>query len=596
MSINKQLLTLVLVFFTSIASFAAAGDNVIYFKDVTGAPGEIVELPVFLKNPDFNVKSLQFNVELPEGVSFVDDEGSYLYRKSGLGDKWSVTANTVKGQPTNTALVAIYYDKDATTTIAKGDQELITISLKIADNAAEGDKNIAIKATTIVEENVTEHTDADYSANSKLTVAQRVYDEGYAVTVAPLNMTAGQNYDGNIASGDNKVVVFKMQNASKLSKVEFDVELPEGISVGQYRTGSGTMKDPYVLHDDLYFAGKYESEKEFPEVEDNADGSKHFIAENNFSVASQGEDFLMFAVTADKDMTEDVYPIYIKNIVATLEDGKTKLSNITPSTSYVKVGSPTIVSLSLEGYVSEELSEALASETSITTVDMSKVTSIDGTLTLVDGKNYIAPTKPVEVKEVVYSRNMSRTWGTICLPYKVESNSTIQLYELNNVGNSTMTFKPVESIEAGTPAVFKKRSGNVAQLSSSNVEVKAGDNSWEADIESGTKWTMKGTMTAIELNPKNQENDIYYIAENKFWYADVSFAVAAYRAWFEVPKNSENSAKVISISEDDEMETGINYVENEDGSVNVVFDLSGRKLSNPRTGINIINGKKIFVK
>lgn len=42
--------------------------------------------------------------------------------------------------------------------------------------------------------------------------------------------------------------------------------------------------------------------------------------------------------------------------------------------------------------------------------------------------------------------------------------------------------------------------------------------------------------------------------------------------------------------------TGINNVETENGNENVYYDLQGNRLNAPKRGVNIINGKKIFVK
>ena len=42
--------------------------------------------------------------------------------------------------------------------------------------------------------------------------------------------------------------------------------------------------------------------------------------------------------------------------------------------------------------------------------------------------------------------------------------------------------------------------------------------------------------------------------------------------------------------------TGINEVEGENGKVEIVYDLQGRKVENPTKGMYIINGKKVFVK
>lgn len=42
--------------------------------------------------------------------------------------------------------------------------------------------------------------------------------------------------------------------------------------------------------------------------------------------------------------------------------------------------------------------------------------------------------------------------------------------------------------------------------------------------------------------------------------------------------------------------TGISKISTEQPKASVIYDLQGRKLREPQKGVNIINGKKIFVK
>jgi hypothetical protein len=279
-----------------------------------------------------------------------------------------------------------------------------------------------------------------------------------------------------------------------------------------------------------------------------------------------------------------------------LTDGDGNILKVAPTTSYIKVGNPSDAFLAVEGYVSADLNTALASETAITSLDMSKVTSIGSSMTIMDGRSFVAPQKPVMVKKVSYTRNMSYQWGTICLPFNIQSDKNIQYYELSKVDNvaGVMSFTPVLSVNAGTPVVFKLKSGTTANISANNAEISAGNNIWNATLN-GETWTMKGTMQAKSLDPSNVDGNIYYIAEDKFWYGNQTFPVAAFRGWFETPKfaNAKNGVFSIDI---DNMATGINYVENSDGTLDVIFDISGRRIEMPKSGINIINGKKVIVK
>ena len=46
---------------------------------------------------------------------------------------------------------------------------------------------------------------------------------------------------------------------------------------------------------------------------------------------------------------------------------------------------------------------------------------------------------------------------------------------------------------------------------------------------------------------------------------------------------------------DDEV-TNVNMIEKNNGNVEIIYDLSGRKLQKTKKGINIINNKKVIVK
>ena len=95
---------------------------------------------------------------------------------------------------------------------------------------------------------------------------------------------------------------------------------------------------------------------------------------------------------------------------------------------------------------------------------------------------------------------------------------------------------------------------------------------------------------ADEYHDKN----IYYLNGDKFLHANIAFPAGAFRGWFEAPKNSLNS-KAFFMFGDDEV-TNVNMIEKNNGNVEIIYDLSGRKLQKTKKGINIINNKKVIVK
>jgi len=205
-----------------------------------------------------------------------------------------------------------------------------------------------------------------------------------------------------------------------------------------------------------------------------------------------------------------------------------------------------------------------------------------------------------------YSRNMkaSSIWGTICLPFGIYNNEGIQLYVLDEVSlqdNSTMTFVPVEDgvmLPACTPALFKKKieSGTNIHIHEENALIHATTSNTESTAKQG--WKLKGTFTPTTI--KSDAVSKYYIASNKFWYAEDEASVPAYRAWIEYAGNASgarNRSFNIMVKEDDATSI-ISF--NEDGDLEDItnkgiYNLNGQKVNQPVKGnIYIINGKKVL--
>lgn len=187
-----------------------------------------------------------------------------------------------------------------------------------------------------------------------------------------------------------------------------------------------------------------------------------------------------------------------------------------------------------------------------------------------------------------YSRTCANQWGSLCLPFEFSAKQAgVTFYKMTNVElgeNGFMTFTPIEGvISAGQPVAFKL--DNVGDLSISNNDA----NGVSVVTIAGTfgpinDWYMKGTFT------NTSASNIYIIQSNGIRYASSEFNLAPYRAWF----TGNGNGAPLRISVDDT--EGLQYVEQEDGTVKAFFDLQGRKLDSARKGLVIENGKIIMVK
>ena len=383
----------------------------------------------------------------------------------------------------------------------------------------------------------------------------------------------------------------QMNNTQAYTGIQFDIQLPPGMTL---------IEDvPLELLKER-FPGTVRPSGFYPEhkisVSPQGNGLYRIVLyhEELKPVNGNSGDLMVFYYLTSEDMAPGYYPIKVTGTVLAV-DAHTGCKPET-STSYVKIGEPgEDATLAMEGLIPSFVNEALAMETDLKTLDCSMVTGMDGTFSLVDGRNFIAPTEDATAQTVSYSRNCpSGKWGTICLPFALESNADVQYLKLAEVKSDRLTFEPVTSVEAGVPAVFKILNGDALNISVDNAIVKAGNCSTTFEA---LDWTMKGSYVTFSLDPEAPENasvDQYFISMDKFWYNNVAVPLDAFRAWFEAPRTSAR-ASYFSIDESD-VPTDINVVERADGRVDVIYDISGRRTTNVLNGISIINNKKYITK
>ena len=348
-------------------------------------------------------------------------------------------------------------------------------------------------------------------------------------------------------------------------------------------------------------------------------------------------------LSTDNSIEAGAYNYCLKNVVITRTDG----TKVCPSTyngtiiigdggndPYIKMyGDYTVDNLA-------EFSEALSANKAILSIDMTGAESVESNvafntanpntiiflaknnslanennvvvdgvcskLKLTDGFDYGCQLGFVADK-IEYNRMMPTMsdgdvtkWGTVVLPFELHSDSHVQFYELASVNEThkNMMFKPIETVSVGTPAVFCiLDNSKILSVQSDNAEVVNVSNEWKKE---GDDLKMNGTFFNKSIVPFDLEyadKSVYYISDDKFWYANEEFPVASFRGWFEVPSDiSANTAKYnICI---DGTTTGINATNNiEKTTKDIMYNLSGVRVYNLKKGeVNIINHKKIIAK
>lgn len=408
--------------------------------------------------------------------------------------------------------------------------------------------------------------------------AEFIYDKAHSVGVAPHEASA---------SDDCMLTLNFESQAADITGMSFDIEMPDCLT----RTKAGNTDKAFDIADNSRMTAADHS------VTVNGTRVNVTATATDDSKLIKGTDgkLLNLYYTVKAGAADGLYPVKVKNI--TMTNAKGEVLDMAPVTSYIKVGNPQNATLALDGHVPAYVGSKLAAETAIATLDMSKVISVAGSFAVVDRRSLIMPKADVTLEQATYSRKMANAWGTVCLPFAVESNTEVQYYELSEVTASYMTFSPVARVEAGVPAVCKRlgtAETQVLAITADNAPLaKAATD--KAQQIGGTEWTLKGSFCNQTIAPESASNSIYYIASNQFLFANEQFPVPAFRAWFETPVKA-NAAQLLAIKTDGDMVTGINLIENADGTVKVIYGLDGRRMNKETKGAQIINSKKVIVK
>lgn len=212
-------------------------------------------------------------------------------------------------------------------------------------------------------------------------------------------------------------------------------------------------------------------------------------------------------------------------------------------------------------------------------------------LLLVEGTSYYNANE-FTAATAQYSRTTSNHWGTIILPFEIESDENVQYYELKSVDSENIIFSEVETVPAGHPAVFYMEKPGPLSINASNVQVvpTADDNKWGSDVAS---WYMNGTYKGVSGLVSDPGNNVYFVAQNQFWLAEAAISMSPFRAWFET--SGSLSAAKLRIAVEGEAE-GIESIEEDKNRGEIIFDLMGHHTDSSRKGIVIRNGKVVFIK
>jgi len=595
----------------------------IYAEDISAVLGDEVELPIAMTNT-MPIHSFEFNITIPEGVSFVSKGASYKYTlvEEGL-EGWTITVERFNSS--QTAKIMGYY-VSATDLSLQANEEttLFTLTLSVSDDAVLDDAKIVLSNEVFATSQnggsgiTPDIPEDDLSSN----IEAVTYVEGYSLKLSPVFLAE-----------DTDIPII-LTCASTITSIEFDLLIDKAFVEKEYWYTSISSSD-------------YPT-KNYNIVETSLALGKHFsIVRRKTNVISEaGSKTIVTLGLENSDegnspISDGVYVVTVKNIKLINSDNQSIA--VAPYSADIYVGSSAkaTVNNGVVAYHGDYTDASLynllvnsvpTDNNTITTLDLTSVTAVpNGTnqeftlsnpnalirttnkfnvqnqnnvvvgkacskLVLTDGYAF-ANTKKFTATEASYSRDMtSHKWGTLCLPFAASATNA-NLYSLETVStdpkNGEMTFKQeaTNTASANKPYVIKKTSNSVS-FNASSIDVPV-----TPDLSVVTvidHWSMKGTTTGVNFSLTEEEatkRHIYFINNNQFWKVGGELYVAPFRAYFEYENEDAQAPANFRISEDTE---GIEEIQTEADNA-TIYDLQGRTIQTPVAGQIYIRGAKKYI-
>lgn len=194
----------------------------------------------------------------------------------------------------------------------------------------------------------------------------------------------------------------------------------------------------------------------------------------------------------------------------------------------------------------------------------------------------------------LYRNIPANTWCTLVVPF-YPSNLDTKLVPSELSAEGVLSFTDAQTNNMNdAPMLVKSNDGVTAITGSRNGTTGIA----KGNMTSGKGATMNGTYSAII-------NDVpmgsYVVARkdgvDALYKVNSDVSLAPFRAYFTVDAGAGVKANIITLNLDG-TETAIECIDNVQTTKgnDVIYNLAGQRLSKMQKGVNIVNGKKIFVK
>ena len=177
-------------------------------------------------------------------------------------------------------------------------------------------------------------------------------------------------------------------------------------------------------------------------------------------------------------------------------------------------------------------------------------------------------------------------YSTAVFPFDVDAiPAGLEVYSCNSTNGESLVLTKQSKAMAYTPYILYAANGYEGTLSGTVDASK-----YSEVVADGY---LCGAVAAQEIDGGNG----YYVMQNKgegvMFYSvdDDSFSIPAGKCWLALPTELQGSASFRL-----DGSTGIEEVKGQSGEVKTIYDLLGRKVQIPSTGIYIIDGKKALIR
>lgn len=243
-----------------------------------------------------------------------------------------------------------------------------------------------------------------------------------------------------------------------------------------------------------------------------------------------------------------------------------------------------------------------------------KVNVVSAHSVVLDELSTVAPVAATGVNVTVKRTIKADELSTIVLPFamtgaqvKEAFGDDVALYDFagyeteedvdENIIGISIKFNTLDvaaGMEANHPYVIKVKA-DVTSFTVEGVDIDPEDDPTVAAIKRTKKqWSeLVGTYVA---NTTLEATNIF-LSENKFWYSTGLTKMKAFRAYFDfydVITEIEDAYAPIKVRFDFDA-TAIDAIATGKGAVEGTFDMNGRKIEGVQRGLNIVDGKKVYV-